>query len=501
MRRVTLGALAGASVFALAAACAPKPAAPAPVVAAPTYAPAAAPAAPAAPSPAAVAPAATPAPVAPVATGQATGAPWDQGVGGADSMKRQLDDAVAMLTTGDPGRARAAIDLLAPLQGQYPKVAAIPYNIGLGHQIVGDESQARRAWLRATEVDPTFGRAWLNLGALSARTGNYEMALSSFAAGARYNPKDVDLKVAAIHALRSLRRYEDAVREGRAALAINSKALPIYTALATVYLDTGQIDLAKFMLLKAVESVDGAEQNAQLQALLGRVFLAQGYSGDALASFKKALALDLDQVEALSFLSSYYLDNRAWLEAIPLLERLCARMPTQPGPRISLGIAYRGEQRYDDAKRSYEEALRLDPYNPEPHRNLAVLYGDYMKAYDMALAEIDILRRSGVAASELDPWQQSIAKEQDRATRRKKKDEEARLRDEQDRAAAARRAEEERRKQEEAAAAAAAPPPVAAPESAPWPPPEPTPSPSPPEPPPPPPADSPAPEGSPWGPQ
>jgi tetratricopeptide (TPR) repeat protein len=487
-------------VIAVCASCVPKSAgveAPGASAPAPSYA-APAPAAPAsaAPSPGAVDAAPTPPPPTAAAPVQPTGAPWDQDVGGTDSMKRQLDDAVAMLTTGDPGRARAAIDLLTPLQGQYPRLAAIPYNIGLGHQIAGDESQARRAWLRATEVDPSFGRAWLNLGALSARSGNYELALSSFAAGARYNPRDVDLKVAAIHALRALRRYEDAVREGRAALAINSKALPIYTALSMVYLDTGQIDLAKFMLLKAIESVDGAEQNAQLQALLGRVYLAQGYPGDALAAFKKALSLDLNQVEALSFLSSYYLDNRAWQDAIPLLERLCTLMPMQPGPRISLGIAYRGEQRYDDAKRLYEEALRLDPYNPEPHRNLAVLYGDYLKSYDLALAELDILRKGGASAAELDPWQQSIVKEQEKAARRKKKDEEARLRDEQDRAETARRMDEERRKkEEEAAAAAAAAQPPAAPGANPWDAASSAPTPTPP------PTDTPPPEGSPWGPQ
>jgi tetratricopeptide (TPR) repeat protein len=352
--------------------------------------------------------------------------------------QQQLADAVSMLTTGDAGRARKALDLLQPLSAEMPDVPEIPYNIGVAQHILGDDSEARRAWLRATEVDRTFARAWLNLGALSAQRGQMEAALSSFQAGIREAPMNVPLRIAAIDAHRALKRYPDAVAEAKAALLVDSRAIGIYNSLAAVYLATDQLDMARFMSLKALEVVQGAERNAELQANFGQIYLRTGYPGDALEAFRKALDLDPSQPVALQFLSGYYLDNRNYDDAVPLLTRLVELFPNQAGPRLSLGIAYRGQGRFEDAIKCYDEAKRLDPSNPEPHRNLAVLYGDYMKSWDTALAEIEAYRRGGGGpAAELDAWAAAIAKDKEKALRQQRREEaERREREEAERAAA-----------------------------------------------------------------
>lgn len=387
---------------------------------------------PAAPVPAAPIPVETPSAVAeqstdpaPAAPEAPTGAPWDESSAG---NGQQLGDAVAMLTTRDSGRARSALELLKPMTAQYPDVAAIPYNMGVAYNILGDETEARRSWLRATEIDPKFAKAWLNLGALSLGKGSADAALSSFQSGIRHAPTDIDLRVAAISAQRALKRYPEAVAEGKSALQMNSRAIELYNQLALVYLETGQIDLATFMCYKAMEAADGADKNAQLQANFGTIFLKQGYEGDAVGSFNKALDLDPNQLSALQFLSSYYLDNRNYKAAMPLLERIVSQVPLLAGPRINLGIALRGEGRYEESVAAYNEALRLDPGNAEPHRNLAVLYGDYLKSYDQAIAEIEAYRRNGGnQAGDLDAWIAQIKKDKEKAEKRKKKAEDDRL--------------------------------------------------------------------------
>lgn len=388
---------------------APAPSAPMPAAPVPT---------PAATDPVPVADPAAAAPEAP------TGAPWDESSAG---NGQQLGDAVAMLTTRDPGRARSALELLKPMVSQYPDVAAIPYNMGVAYNILGDDTEARRSWLRATDVDPTFAKAWFNLGALSLGKGNADAALSSFQAGIRQAPTDVDLRVAAISAQRALKRYPEAVAEAKSALQMNSRAIELYNQLALVYLETGQLDLATFMCFKAMEAADGAEKNAQLQANFGTIFLKQGYEGDAVGAFNKALELDPNQLSALQFLSTYYMDNRNYKAAMPLLERIVAQVPLLAGPRINLGIALRGEGRLEEAVSAYNEALRLDPANPEPHRNLAVLYGDYMKAYEQAIGEVEAYRRNGGnQAGDLDAWIAQIKKDKEKADKRQKKEEDER---------------------------------------------------------------------------
>ncbi len=432
-------------VLLLALACTPKPVPPAPVVETPPPVEVAPPPLPESqPAPAETAEAAVPAELAPEAPPPVA------------AETTALADAVSMLTTGDQGRARAALDLLKPLASQYPDVVEIPYNIGVAHHILGEDTEARRAWLRATEVDPSFAKSWLNLGALSAQRGQLEAALSSFQAGVRQAPKDVQLRIAAIDAQRALGRFSEAVVEAKAALLVDSRAIGIYNSLASVYLANDQLDMARFMSLKALEVVQGAERNAELQANFGQIYLRTGYAGDALEAFKKALELDPDQPVALQFLSGYFLDNRNYDDAVPLLERQARLFPTQAGPRLSLGVSYRGQGRFEDAIKCYDEALRLDPSNPEPHRNLAVLYGDHLKSWDTAIAEIDAYRKAGGGpAAELDAWAASVAKDKDKALRQQRRDEEA------------------RREREAAEAALSVPEPVAvpepAPEPAPWP--------------------------------
>lgn len=397
---------------------------------------------------------------------QATGvAPADEAAPSAltPAGQRQLADAAAMISTGDAAKAQQAAERLRALIAERPDVAALHYNLGNAELVAGRTEEARRAWIRATEVDPAYAKAWVNLGVLNARNGRADLALASYQSGLRYAPDALELHVAIIAAQRELERPEEAVAQARTALKINSKAIDVYNQLALVYLDTGQLDLARFVLEKAQAEIDGAKGNAQLYASLGQVYYRQGYAGNALESFKRALEIDPLQVTALQFLASYHLDNRAYADAAPLWERVCGLLPAEAGPRINLGIAYRGLGRYEEAKRAYEEAMRLDPKNPEPLRNLGVLYGDYMKAYDAAVQAVEDYRRAGGGpAAELDAWVASIRKEQDKARRMEE-----------------RRRKEEERKRAEEAAAQPAPAPQPAPEPAPQPTPQPAPQPQP----------------------
>lgn len=359
--------------------------------------------------------------------------------------RRQLDDAVAMLTTTDPNKAQQALERLGSLAAAYPDQATIPYNRGVAWLIQGNEEQARKEWLRATEIDPAFDKAWLNLGLLNQRVGRADLALANFQSGLRYNARSVSLQVAAINALRVQKRYAEAIQQAKSALSVNSRSIPLFCNLALVYLETNQLDLAKFLLEKANNDLNGGS-SAQLHATLGQVYYLKGDPGAAEVEFKQALSIDPFQIAALQFLGNYYLDNRAYDDATPLWERAAAASAKNAGVHINLGICYRGLGRFEDAKKQYELALELDAKNPEPWRDLAVLYGDYMKAYDAALDAIQQYRASGGGpASELDAWVSSIQKIKEKAEKTRKRDEERKKRD----------AEEALRAAEEASKAAA----------------------------------------------
>lgn len=355
--------------------------------------------------------------------------PWG-GEGKERGLRRRLDNAAALLTTGEEKDARRSLDLLQELDRYAPDIAEVHYNMGVAHEILGSESAARKAYLRATEIDDTLGVAWLNLGALSEEKGDYERALLNYRAGLKASPDDPDLVVGVIGVLRKMGRHGDAIEQAREALSRNANNINAYNNLGLVYLEQGNVDMALFIYQRALGFVDGADQNALVHSNLGRVYLAQDKDVNARVEFERALELDPELVAARMAMAELLLDNRDWAAAAELLEGARDLEPENPAIRVNLGIAYRGLGRFEESKAAYEKALDLDPANQDPRLNLAVLLGDHMKAYDQAIAQIETYRNNGGRKLELaSEWEADLQDQQakyNRAIERKNRADEAR---------------------------------------------------------------------------
>ena len=362
-----------------------------------------------------------------------------------ETLEERLDVAIKLLDKGDANSARLAIPELESLAKSDKDVPEVHYNLGVARLLSGDTTGARKAFMAATDLDPTLGDAWLNLGALAEREGDLDRALANYRSGLRYQADHPDLIVGVISALRKLGRNDEAIREAKAALIKNANNVNAYNNLGLVYVDQGNLDLALFLYQKALNEIEGADENALLHCNLGQVYLLLERPNSARRELERSIELDPKLVVALLFLSEYYLDNHDWNGAFALLETALAVEPENPAVHINLGITYRGLQRYDEAKASYEKALALDPNNPDPYLNLAVLYGDYLKSYDVALGSIQTYRDRGGRNFELaSAWEEDIAvqkqkyelaleRENRRLEREKRLEEQKRLAEEHER--------------------------------------------------------------------
>ena len=366
----------------------------------------------------------------------------------ADQVHAQVNEAVALLTTGRPADAQVALDRLKALSAEAPDLAEIAYNQGVAYQILGDEEMARKRYLRATDIDPTLGGAWLNLGGIAERDGDLSRALQAYRAGLRDAPDDPDLVVGLIGVLRKMGRADQAIAEAKKALARNANNINVYNNLGLVYIDQGNLELAQFVYQKALNDIPGAEQNALIHANLGQVFLIKDKKANAKQELEKALELDPSLVIARMYLAQLHMDNRDWEATVAVLEVARDQEPENPAIYMNLGIGYRGLQRFDDSIVSYQKALELDPTNPDPYLNLAVLLGDHQQRYDEALDAIETYRKEGGDREELvGEWETALTKAKkkyERAQARKKRREEAKRREE-----LARQAEEEAARAEE----------------------------------------------------
>lgn len=372
--------------------------------------------------------------------------------------EKQLQEAAGLLTTSRETDAQRAIDLLKGIAREYPDNALAFYNLGVAFQTLGQDSDARKAYLRATDIHPALGDAWLNLGAMRRSKGDRQRAMQYYRAGLRDDSENMRLWSALVSVLRELGKYDLALKEAKKALVVNANSLEIYNDLALIYLNEAEagvdvstkLALSEFYLERA-KGKTGGDQHPRVQCNLGRVYEMKGLVFQATAAYQKAMEMDPDMVQCSLYLTSIYLDSRNYIDAIPLLERSAGLEPDNAAIHLNLGIAYRGVKRYADAKAEYKKVLELQPENPEPYLNLAILSGDYLKDFDEAVSLYETYRDNGGAQSDLvDGYVAATLKEKKRIAREEKRRERAEQR-ERDKLERQRKLEEAERKREQEA--------------------------------------------------
>jgi tetratricopeptide (TPR) repeat protein len=358
------------------------------------------------------------------------------------TIDERITSAAALLTTGDPAAAQESLADLGRLIMEAPDRVEVPYNMGLAYHQMGNIHNAKRYYLKATQLDPELTRAWLNLGVLAEEQGDYRRALQHYRAGLRAKPDAGRLVVGVVRSLRALGRNTDAIREAKTSLKKDAENIEVYNVLGLVYLDMGQPDLAAFIYDQARLNITGADNNATLHSNLGRVHLARGAGFDARKEFEKALALDPQQVPALMFMAHQMMDNHDWSAVAGVLERARALEPDNASIRINLGIAYRGLKKYELSRQEYEKAIELNGENLDPYLNLALLLGNHVGDIDAGISSIQAYRtRGGANRARADQILKDLEK--------RKADSERAAKYQRDRDADAKKAKEQERKAKE----------------------------------------------------
>lgn len=343
-----------------------------------------------------------------------------------DPTPPEVRQALGLLATDEQANLLKAVSLLEDALKKDPNSALIYTNLGVARYKLNDAAGAKKNFDLAVQKDPSFGASYLYLGVLQEKGGNRESAVISYRTGVRNDPKNMELRVALISALRAQGKLDEAIKEAQAALRINANSLPVYNNLGLVYMDKGDLELARFVYQKAMQSIDGAEQNALIRCNLGRIYHLRGEKGPALFHLLEAVKLDPDLVPANIYLSQIYMDDRNFGDMVPLLERALKKDPENHGVLLNLGVAYRGVGRFEDSRKMYEKALLVDPANPDPYFNLGVLYGDYLKQYDQAIDSFKKYSSSGGKQRDLaTEYIAAIEKEKERAAKKAKAEQKA----------------------------------------------------------------------------
>jgi tetratricopeptide (TPR) repeat protein len=138
---------------------------------------------------------------------------------------------------------------------------------------------------------------------------------------------------------------------------------------------------------------------------LGQTYLMAQRVDDAVAAFRRAVALDPAAVPPRVALGTVLQQTGAAAEAIGHLQEAAALAPGAFAAHYNLGVALAAEGRADEAIAAYRQALMIEPNSPAALANLGIVLKEEKK-FDEA---IDCYRRALAAAPDIPSLHSNLA--------------------------------------------------------------------------------------------
>lgn len=163
-------------------------------------------------------------------------------------------------------------------------------------------------------------------------------------------------------------------------------------ALAMYHFKKGRLDLSKYLVNKAIginPKMSGLYSN------LGVIQLSMNEHREAIQSFKKALQLNNGEVTAAANLGAIYVKEKDFRKAAVALDMAYKKGLKDAKFLNNYGILQTAQGNYPEAKKAYEQSLKLSPDSKDTMLNLSILLIDHMKKYEEGLQVLGGLKFIG----------------------------------------------------------------------------------------------------------
>ncbi len=273
--------------------------------------------------------------------------------------------AILLLTWND----WFGLDVHAPTQAEFARAVSLLE--------LQRDAQAKAALQKVLAEDPSYPRAWLNLGVIARRAGQADEAEAAFRKELSLHPDDP----LAANNLGALFLEAERPKEALPWFQRAQKLQPNYVRAirneALAYAKLGATGPALEALDRALAICEVAvEYQPDLVGVLtdrGAVLAQQGRLQAAAQEYRRALAINPERREARLGLGSV-LGRAGELQAAG--RELAAVLDADPGcfeALVDLGNVRAAQGHTMEARHCYEKALLLSPQRPEPLFGLAAL--------------------------------------------------------------------------------------------------------------------------------
>src|SRR6185295_1944714 len=218
----------------------------------------------------------------------------------------------------------------------------------------------------------------------------YEKGIEPLRRALAYNPQNV----AAHHVLGKtyfmLGDSAKATGELEIAMSLTPHDVDLAYTLGVAYLVSHKVDSARQLFAKMLTEFG---DQPQLHVVIGRAYRESGLFPEAIAEFRKAIALDRSFPRAHYYLGLTYMLNEGQSKLSEALEEFKAELAANPNEYLAhyhLGVAYIVQRQWDFAIASFEKASAIQPSNPDPYFQMGQVYQELAK-HELA---IQVLRKS-----------------------------------------------------------------------------------------------------------
>jgi Tfp pilus assembly protein PilF len=250
-----------------------------------------------------------------------------------DNKEANKELAYAYLGQKKPVEARAYIDQALKSAPRDPQTYLLQ---GIYYEDSGDLGLAINSYEKALRLNPYFGRASNNLGAIYFNKGDLVRASGSFRRAIALNPilYEPYLNMARV----SLKNNDtaEAVYFCEQAIRLNPDICEAYVTLARIFLEKQDFGRAQNILDRALAQ---GFRDARVYALSGVVSSQSGWQYKALRCFKEALRLDPKSEEAMLNLGVFYANNGQLDSAISIWRQALDYNPNNKSIRQNLDMA------------------------------------------------------------------------------------------------------------------------------------------------------------------
>ena len=221
-------------------------------------------------------------------------------------------------------------------------------------------------------LNPQARNAHLNLGVVLYNQGRYAEALDATRVEVEQCPDCVKAHVLLGAILNALGRFEEAETHLRRALAVNPQDVDAFRRLTEALMTQGRYEEVIDVLAQAALA-PASPQAAELHVLMGQAAQANRQPEAAAEYYMHALEIDPHHAEALHWLATLRAEQQRYNEMLELLQRLIDIDPSDAAIHSNIGIALFYLGRSDEALKSFDRALSLDPTLENAHANREAL--------------------------------------------------------------------------------------------------------------------------------